>query len=447
MWGSLSSGSMRANLSNGLRLCMILGLAAGLGCALPGVVKAQVEGPEVAPEYLYYPDLFGASIPRGETVRSRARPELDPLGIHLGSFYFYPSVTNSITYDDNVFATDGGEKSDFIYRLSPSMHVQSDWNNHSLSVSSGGDFGFYFDETGENYRDAFAAASGRIDVRSSTSVNGNLEVRRSHEARGDPDDVGGAEPTVFYSFSGGGSVSHRINRMTLTGGADVRHYTYDDTEAAGGGTIDNSGRDYTLYRPGLQVGYEFLPGYTAFVRGEGQIVRYDKTVGATRDSQGYDLVGGASLDLTGLLFGDVFAGWRQRFYDSSTFDTLSGPVVGARMTWIPTGLTTVILNIENQVVESVQIGSSGYTSSSIGLTVDHELLRNLILTGGGGFRYDDFEGISRTDKFFTTSVGADYLWNRYFSLGARYQFSHRDSDVSGADYTNNVVSLLLSAHL
>lgn len=447
MWGSLSLGSLRARTCGVLRVFAVLGLVGALGCLAAGPVKAQAEGPELAPEYLYYPRLFGPTVPRGQTVRTRPRPELDALGLHMGSFFFFPSLTNSITYNDNVFATDNDETSDFIYNLSPQMSLQSDWNNHSLTVTSGANLGFYFDESDYNYQDAFARAAGRVDVTRDTAVNANLGFQRSHEAAGDPNFVRRAEPTVFYTFSGGASASHRFNRVTLSGGGDVRHYTYEDTDATGGGTIDNSGRDYTQYRPGVQVAYQFSPGYSAFVRGTGDFRRYDKTVGASRDSQGYDVVGGAALDLTGLLFGDVFAGVRQRFYDSSTFDTLTGPVVGAKLTWIPTGLTTVILNIENQVVESIQANSSGYTSSAIGVTVDHELLRNLILTGGVGFRYDDFEGISRTDKFVTTAVGADYLWNRYLTLGARYEFSNRDSDVSGADYTRNLFSLLLRAQL
>ena len=74
-------------------------------------------------------------------------------------------------------------------------------------------------------------------------------------------------------------------------------------------------------------------------------------------------------------------------------------------------------------------------------------MRNLILSGGGGFRYDDFEGISRADKFFTLSAGASYLMNRYLSLGARYTYSNRNSNEAGADYDRNLISLLLTAKL
>jgi hypothetical protein len=383
-------------------------------------------------------------------VRNRPRPELDALGLHLGAFYIYPSLTNDLNYTDNVFATENDTKSDFYHVISPNVTVESDWNRHAVSFTAGGAIGNYFDETSENFQDAHARASGKLDIRTGTSMTGNLEFRREHETRGDPEESGGAEPTVFYSFGGGAEGSHRFNRVTVSVGGDVRRLVYDDTPATGGGTIEGDTRDRVQYRPGAQVAYEFSPGYSGFVRAEGDIRRYDKTydaLGFKRDSQGYDIVGGAALDVTGLIFGEAFAGIRQRFFEDDRFDTLTGPVVGSKMTWVPTGLTTVILNIDSQVIESTQANSPGYTSSGIGVTVDHELLRNLILTGGAGFRYDDYEGISREDKFYTGTVGADYLWNRYLSLGARYAISNRDSNITNQDYTQNLFTLTLTGKL
>lgn len=450
MWGKLSSGVVRARRDFTSQLAIAVGMGIGLVGLSAGDAAAQVAAGQLAPDYQYAPRVFADEIPRGETVRSRERPELDPLGVHLGSFFLFPSLTGGVSYDDNVYATDNNEKSDFIYTIAPRIDARSDWNNHALNFAAGGQLGFYNDETDENYQDAFARANGRLDVSRNFAMRGHLSAQRDHEERGDPDSISGAaEPTVFYIVEGGLNGTHRFNRLSVTAGSDIRRLQYTDTDAVGGGTIDNSDRDRTQLRPAVQVGYEFSPGYSAYVRGEGDIRRYDKddNAGFTRNSSGYDVVGGASVDLTGLLFGDFYAGIRQRFYEASQFDTLTGPVVGSKLTWIPTGLTTVVLDIENQVIETISTNTSGYTSSAVDLGVDHELLRNLILSAGAGFRYDDFEGSSRTDKYFLGRVGADYLWNRYLSLGARYRFLRRDSDASGADYTSNVVSLLLTAHL
>lgn len=449
MWGSLSGEILHACGRIGPRIMTVAGLAAGIAVLGAGSASAQEAKAYIAPEYQYAPDIFGAEIPRGETVRSRQRPEVDALGIHIGSFYLFPVLGNSISYNDNVFATDTGEKSDFIHVISPSLSLKSDWNNHAVGVDAGGRIGTYFDESDENYKDAYARAGGRIDVSRDTKISGGLGLQRNHEERSDPNTTAGAaEPTVFYTYGGHVEGSHRFNRVTVSTGGDIRYLDYDSVDAVGGGTINNDAQDRIELRPAVKVAYEFSPGYSAFVRGEGAINRYDKTTDANgfkRDSHGYDVVGGASLDLTGLLFGDFFAGVRQRFFDDSRFDTVTGPVVGSKLTWIPTALTTVILDIENQIIDSPDTSSSGYTSTGVGVTVDHELLRNLILSAGGGFRYDDFEGIDRIDKFYSGTVGADYLMNRYLTLGARYRYERRDSDLSNNDYSRNLVTLSLTA--
>lgn len=446
MWGSLLERVLRVRTVRWSQLLAAAGMGAGFACGFAAQASAQ----EFAPEYLYSPEIFGEDVPRGETVRNRPRPELDALGLHLGGFYLYPSVTNGISYNDNVFASDNDTASDFLYTLEPQVAARSDWNRHAIGLAAGGRLGFYFDETGENYQDAFATASGKLDISSSTLVRSKLGIRREHEERSDPNDAAGAEPTVFYKFSGGLEGSHRFNRVTVSVGGDVRRYDYDDVDAQGGGTIDQDDRDLVQYRPGVKVAYEFVPGYAAFVRAEGDIRRYDESVdneGFNRDSQGYDVVGGAALDLTGLLFGDVFAGVRQRYFEDSRFETITGPVVGATLTWVPTGLTTVALKADSEIIESTAANTSGYSSTGVGIAVDHELLRNLILSAGAGFRYDDFEGISRTDRFYTANAGATYLMNRYLSLSARYTYANRNSNDAGADYDRNLVSLFLTAKL
>lgn len=451
MWGKLSFGvSLDRRFLSVPRLLGVLGLAAGLGCFGGSAANAQLY-----PEYHFLPPPFPDTVPRGETVRSRQRPEVDALGLHAGAFFFFPSVTNSLSYDDNVFATDGGETGDFLYTLSPNMLVRSDWNRHALKVYAGGNLGFYFDETDENFQDANAGVDGRFDIKSNSAVHGNLKIARLHESREDPNDVGGSEPTIFREFTARLQGTHRFNRLSLAVGNTFQYIDYDDTTRGGGlPDIDNDDSDRAVLRPGVQVGYEFHPGYQGFVRGEGKFLRYKNSTtssGIEQNSKGFDLVAGANIDLTGLLFGEFFAGYRERHFDDSRFDTVRGPVLGSMLTWIPTGLTTVTLNVQNQIIEERRstfgATSSSYTSTSINANVDHELLRNLILSGGAGFGLDDFESISREDKKVTANIGAQYLWNRYLSLGARYNFQYRNSNVSGDDFTRNLFKISLTAKL
>src|SRR5215469_591132 len=64
-------------------------------------------GPQAPPE-------AGAPTVQGYSVVERPRPELDPLGIRLGTFFLFPRAEADGVYNDNIFATNGFRKSDFI---------------------------------------------------------------------------------------------------------------------------------------------------------------------------------------------------------------------------------------------------------------------------------------------------------------------------------------------
>jgi hypothetical protein len=56
---------------------------------------------------------------------------------------------------------------------------------------------------------------------------------------------------------------------------------------------------------------------------------------------------------------------------------------------------------------------------------------------------DDFQGINRTDKIYRAGVSAKYLINRYANIGGEYRLRMRNSDASGADFTENQFLLRL----
>lgn len=404
---------------------------------------------QVGAEEVFARDQFRSEVPRGETVRSRQRPEVDPVGIRAGAFMIRPSLSQGIEYNDNVFATEDNEKSDVIYTIGPRVDIRSNWTRHNLALAAGGNIGFYFDESDENYQDFFARGLGTFEITSRNALRGNVGFRRSHEARTSPNDVGGVEPTLFYVYDAGLQFIQRFNRLSFLVSGDAERRDYEDADLAGGGVVNNDDRDRVTLRPGLRAAYEFLDGYEIFVRGEGFITQYDDSVddaGFDRDVNGFDVVGGFSIDLTGLVFGDVFAGYRERYFDDTAFDTVRGHVVGAALTWTPTPLTTVILRVDNQVTEANNSTASSITSTGVGLNVDHELLRNLILGAAFGFRLDDFEGSPEEEKGYQAGVSADYLMNRYMRLRARYTFRYTDNNQPNKDFTQNAVfgSLILS---
>lgn len=397
------------------------------------------------------PESLRDEIPRGETVTSRARPELDPLGIRAGSFLLFPKLDVQESFNDNVFATESDKKSDFITRIIPSILVDSDWNRHALSFQADTAIGLYLDNSDENYEDYRVGTAGRLDITGESYLSAGVDYKALHEGRGSPDDAGGTEPSEYDVVSGNVEFFQDLGRFNLTVDGTVESFNFDDASAIVGGVpidINNDDRDRYETEGTVRFGYEIIPDYEAFVRGAYNFRRYGADVddaGFNRDSEGYEVVAGVAIDFGGLVFGDFFVGYAAQNFDDSALKTIDGATVGADMTWNVTPLTTVVGTITRTVEETTVAGASGSFSTALGLSVDHELLRNLLLGADAGVVRRDYEGFNRTDDTFNVGVDAKYMLNRHLYLSSAYGYRTRTSDAAGVDYDENLFLLRLEA--
>ena len=386
---------------------------------------------------------------RGETVTNRPRPELDPLGVHAGGFFIYPHLGLQEFYNDNIFATDSNEEDDFITLISPRVDVTSDWTRHAFDLYAKAAIARYADQTDEDFEDFSVGTNGRLDITQRAKLRAGVSYDRLHEGRGSPDDVGGRtalEPTLFDVGSVFLTYQQWLGRFLLESGGEVYRLAYDNVGTEAGGIIINDDRDRSLYAGHLKMGYEFMPGYTAFARGEVDYRQYDDLCcrGALfdRDSDGYLIEVGTDFDVTAVLFGDVAIGYRSQDYDDPRFDTIGDVAGRASLTWNPTGLTTVsALITRGEVIETTQSASAAIFNTEGRVTVDHELLRNLLLRAVVSVSDDDFQDVDRSDTYVRAGFGAKYLMNRYIQLDLSYNYLSRGSDAQGADFTNNTIFL------
>ena len=100
-----------------------------------------------------------------------------------------------------------------------------------------------------------------------------------------------------------------------------------------------------------------------------------------------------------------------------------------------------------RTIPSTRIGAQEYFRTDLDASVDHELLRNLILSARAGISFQEYEGIARDDEVAIFGISGMYLLGRNFYISLGYEFTRRESDVAGSDYTKNVVILRLKAQL
>jgi hypothetical protein len=411
------------------------------------------------------PEPFGYYLQRGQSVTERPRPELDPLGVHAGSFFIYPRVELDQVYNDNIYASSSGRIDDFITVLSPSVDVKSNWSNHALNAEAGVSAGKYWDNTSEDYLDGFVGTDGRYDITRNLAAFGGLKYEHLHEERDSPDNPGfaaggAADPVTFDAYSARAGIVSRGLKVGYQADVGFRREDYQDVDRVGGGTLDQDVRDLNTYLANLRVSYEIAPRYEAFARAgyNHRSYDHDDPAGFTRDSNGYRADVGATIDLTGVTFAEVYAGYVIQDYESSTLGKISGVDFGARVVWNATQLTSVSANLDRRVQDSntfalLADGSSaispGYLRTNVGLTVDHELLRNVLLTGRVGYENDDYEKIDRSDDRFDIGAGVRYSFTRNFYLGGSYTYTNRSSDgaAGGGGFSRNLFLIRLGAQL
>lgn len=400
---------------------------------------------------------------RGQTVTDRQRPLFDPLGVRIEEFFLYPRLELDESYNDNIFATSSGTKSDFVTDLKPRLDLVSNFGAHAFNVSAGADLGWYATHTTENYQDAFASANGRYDIDQGQHVFADAEIDRLHIARTSPNFPNvtpgsiAAQPPIYTTYRGGVGYSQDALPVTYRGDLSVVRSEYEAVPAVGGGVLSEDDQNNTTYTLGLQGGYSLDPNWAVFARGSGNFREFDHGASVTnpiRNSAGYHADVGAHIDF-GVIYGEAYLGYLEQDYQQSVYHPIRGIDGGAKVVWNFTGLDTLQLNAQRSVQDIGQevfgpgFTSPGYLHSFVGLSLDHELLRNLLLNGNVAYVNDDFKGVNRTDSGIDAGFGVKFLVRRDLYLGASYTFAHRDSSGAQAaqSFTQNIIMLRIATQL
>jgi len=377
---------------------------------------------------------------RNVSVRERPKEGYEAIGLRTGAFMVYPRVTVDLEHNDNVFAHETNEQEDLIVRLRPEVSIESGWSRHALQAYARASINRFQDFEEENTDDYIFGARGRIDVVGRSFLFGGVELAQMTEPRTNAGVAQfSAEPVRYDVITANVGGTHELNRLRLTGRYDVQEYDYEDV-AGGLGLIDQDDRDRTQHVLSGKAEYAVSPALAVFGFAAANTREYEEPtpvvtsggpVLAERDSEGYELAVGANFDITNLSRGEIQVGYLRQEYDNPVFGEISGLAVLGQLEWFPTQLTTITLRARRAVEDSGVPGSPGYLASTFRAQIDHELLRNLILTADATFGSDEFEGIDRDDERFAAGVSATYLMNRHVGLSLGY--AHFNQDSSGVD--------------
>ncbi len=368
---------------------------------------------------------------RNVSVRQRPHPEYDAQGLRAGAFMAYPQVIVSGEYNDNIYATPADEVDDIIWRVKPSIDLRSTWSRHELTAFARGSINRYSDFKTEDNEEYGFGASGRLDVVRGTNITAGGDYNRITEPRTSANNAtGSVAPIQYYLTQFNIAGQREYNRLRLGLRGDYRKFDYRDGKTTTGTAVEQDDRDREITSLLGRADYALSPATAFFVQGTVNKREYRLAGTPTRpvrDSDGYEILAGANFEAGNLIRGEIGAGYLSQNFDEAIYGKVDGFGGRAQLEWFPTQLTTVTMTAARSVEDSGIIGSSGFLSNNYSAQVDHELLRNVIVTGLVRYGDDDYEGIDRNDKRFNAGVSATYLMNRRLGVNVGYTYLDQES--------------------
>ena len=386
-----------------------------------------------------------ADVSRGVTVTARPRPDYDPLGVRLGGFRLDGAVSVAPGWDSNLFGRKSNVVSDGFIDEQLNLNLRSDWTTHAVGASVNADARQYFGHSRLNYEDWDIGGFGRYDFSVDTNLEAQYRHYRSHldVYNFDVQTAGLVQPVPYDSDEVSVTGNTRFNRLGLSAVGLYRSLQFEDATIAG---VPNrlSQQSFNTLLGGLTTSYNLAPG--RFVTGTVRLtdISYTDAISRGRDSFTWEALGGFQYDFDGVWQARIAVGWRQREYQAANLKTLQGPAVEGQLTWAPTQLTTVRFLISRTIEESIRRDAVSYQRTQAGLVVDHEYLRNVILTADLRADRREYDSPSQTATDARLTLQARYLLNRNMQLIGSYGHTRRLEASAGlTEYHRNLFQLRL----
>jgi len=372
---------------------------------------------------------------RNDTVTTRAHPDLDPLGIRARGFTLYPKLGYQLAVNDNIFAVDKNRNTDLISVVSPGLSLVSNGRRNVFELSAGANLGRYADFTSEDYDDWHVSAAYRSEPTHQSRIRLGLRHINGHEARQSPDNAGGLHPGIFTRSEASLDLSYQPGLLGIEPIASYRRLNFRNIDSLLSGVpivIEQDDRNRTEYEFGMRGLYDVAPHRNAYLQVRGFVTDYDKLqdiTGFERSSTGYEISVGADLDFGGISRVKLLLGYRRQAYADPLPDT-AAPVFDLAYYWKPSELTSLVLDVKREFGETTLHAYSGFVETESSIHMDHELLRNLIVTVHLSMVLDDFSGIGsaeREDRLFTSRVGFKWRPRRNLVLSLQHEYTGRET--------------------
>lgn len=381
------------------------------------------------------------------SVQTRPRPEYDPLGITVGTFRLFPTLTVDESYDDNVYATDTRPLSDYLTTVSGDLNLQSLRLGSALSASAGFASNRYLHNSVEDYLDFHGTAGYSHFLGLSDALNLTGQFNRAHVARentGFPQEA--VTPPAYDTAGGSVDLRHALAHGNLELNTQLLAFIYYGALLPNHALLSQNFKNRDELTIDFRGNYLVGPSTSTFLRllHKEYLYKRDSTIGGgtNRDATADTVGGGATFQVTNLMKGEIGVGvlrLKTHSLKNSSQTTLS---TLSNIEFYLTPILTATATVERATGAATIIGSDTYISTNATARLDYELRRNLILSTSFTRDYREYTGLNEAETILQATAKARWLLNRSLSLDFSYSYSKRSSPLPtylGQNYRENIV--------
>jgi hypothetical protein len=335
--------------------------------------------------------------------------EYTPFGINYGSLAFLPSLNAGGGYDSDP---DGAGRGSATVNLDPSLAAQDE--QLGLGAYIAGAFSNYPQAADQNTAGYIFAVGERADLPQETPTVAVALLGTQETGFGfDGFNTAVSKPIGVAVRDIRGNDAIVLDMLTLTPEFSVSDYQFSR----------DLGEDRTDYRQSITG--EFASGSAARL-----VMRLQTTQSQYRqrifNANTYGALAGVADQATGLWQIRLLAGAAAR--EPMAGKSLNAPILEASLGWMPSKIDRVTLNVAREIDDPDQETAGGYTLSEGGISVAHEYLRNVILTGSAKIGHAAYFSSPLVETLFNVLAAINWHFNRALAVDATYAFNDRQAN-------------------
>lgn len=363
---------------------------------------------------------------QASSVADRPRPEFTARPIRVGGLDITPTVKVEAAYIDNIFFQRIDPTGGFVTSLGFGIVGRDTRPDRAITLRLTADYDAYLEDSSENRLNLLASANARFGLGTRTRYHLGAEVNRADERRSDITSFSNSpEPITYTSLRANAGIEQDLGPIVASLNASARSVMYDGSIDIAGQNIDLGFRDLEVYGVQGRLSYSAGGSQRVYVQVSADDRNYSRlapdpaipqTFSLDRSSRGLRVEAGFSRQISELLFADLRAGYFNQDFADPALPTVEGLAFEGSLLWNVTPLTSIELAGARRIDETVDPNLSGLVRTEISGGVDHELLRNLILSIDGQYAHLSQVGSATEFDEWGGGFSAQYFVNPKWAL-------------------------------